>query len=106
MLPTSEARLVADRSLICYDLEHSYRPLEREMVDEPENMVLRYLRQIDQKVDRVIAEVNELKTRVGRLVTSVAQIHVHLAELSVRMDKIDGRLDRIERRLTLVDAEA
>jgi tetrahydromethanopterin S-methyltransferase subunit G len=77
------------------------------MVDAPENMVLRYLRQIDQKVDRVIAEVNELKTRIGRrLETSVAQIHVHLAELSVRMDKIDGRLDRIERRLTLVDAEA
>jgi DNA anti-recombination protein RmuC len=76
------------------------------MVDEADHIVLRYLREIDRKADRVIEEVNELKTRVGRLETSVAQIHVTLAEHSLRMDMIGGRLDRIERHFTPVDAEA
>ena len=74
------------------------------MVDEPDDLVLRYLRQIDQKIDNVAEEVKESKVRVGRVETSLAQVQVHLAEHSVRMDKIDSRLDRIERRLTLADA--
>ena len=74
------------------------------MVDEPDDLVLRYLRQIDQKIDNVADELKELKVRVGRVGTSLAQVQVHLAEHSVRMDKIDNRLDRIERRLILADA--
>ena len=74
------------------------------MVDEPDDLVLRYLRPIDQKIDSVADEMKELKVRVGRVETSLAQVQAHLAERSVRMDKIDSRLDRIERRLTLADA--
>ena len=74
------------------------------MVDEPDDLVLRYLRQIDQKIDNVAEEVKESKVRVGRVETSLPQVQAHLAERSVRMDKIDSRLDRIERRLTLTDA--
>lgn len=74
------------------------------MVHEPDSLVLRDLRQIDQKIDNVADELKELKVRVGRVETSLAQVQVHLAEHSVRMDKIDNRLDRIERRLTLADA--
>jgi hypothetical protein len=73
------------------------------MADQLDSLVLRYLRQIDQKVDGLADEVKELKVRAGRIETSLAQVQVHLAERSVRMDRIEDRLDRIER-LTLVDA--
>ena len=67
------------------------------MVDEPDNLVLRMLRSMDAKLDRVIEDVAELKTRVGIL-------EAQYASISNRMDRIEGRLDRIEKRLSLVDA--
>ncbi len=66
-------------------------------MDEPDNIVLRYLRQMDAKLDRVIDDVSEIKTRVGIL-------EQQYASLSNRIDRIGHRLDRIEKRLTLVDA--
>lgn len=74
------------------------------MTDEPDNLVLVYLRRIDAKVDALADEVRDLKGRVGRLETSLAQVHVTLAEHSNRMDRIELRLDRIERRLDLAEA--
>jgi hypothetical protein len=73
------------------------------MTDEPDNLTPRYLRAMDQKLDHVVAELRDLKTRVGRLEKGVAELHVNLAEHSVRMDRIDSRLDRIERRLELTE---
>lgn len=64
---------------------------------EPDSLVLRYLRQIDEKLDRVIEDVRELKTRVGILEQQYASI-------STRMDRVENRLERIERRLDLVEA--
>ena len=66
------------------------------MADEPDSIVLRYLRQMDAKLDRVIDDVGEVKTRVGIL-------EQQYASLSSRIDRIEHRLDRIEKRLTLVD---
>jgi len=74
-------------------------------MSEPENITLVYLRRIDEKLDRVIADVADMKLRVGHLETSMAQVQVRLAEMSVRMDKIETRLDRIERRLDLISAD-
>jgi len=65
--------------------------------DEPDNLVLRYLRRIDEKLDRVIAEVADLKHRVTLLELGFAGIHQ-------RVDRVDLRLERIERRLDLVEA--
>ena len=64
---------------------------------EPDNIVLTYLRRIDEKLDRVIEDVRELKTRVGILEQQYASI-------STRMDRVENRLERIERRLDLVEA--
>lgn len=64
---------------------------------EPDNNVLTYLRRIDEKLDRVIEDVRELKTRVGILEQQYASI-------SNRMDRVENRLERIERRLDLVEA--
>lgn len=60
-------------------------------------VLLTYLRRIDEKLDRVIEDVRELKTRVGILEQQYASI-------STRMDRVENRLERIERRLDLVEA--
>ena len=63
---------------------------------EPDNMVLVYLRRIDEKVDRVIDDVRDIKFRVTNLEEGQAGIQRQL-------DWVEARLDRIERRLDLVE---
>jgi hypothetical protein len=65
------------------------------MMPEPDNVVLVYLRRIDEKADRVIDDMRDIKFRVttltkGKLVSNAE-------------DRVEARLDRIERRLDLVD---
>ena len=62
------------------------------MSEEPDNLVLRYLRRIDEKLDRRQEDVRELKNRTGILEQQYASI-------SNRVDRIEQRLERIERRL-------
>ena len=54
------------------------------------------LRRIDEKVDRVIEDVRDLKVRITNLEEGQAGIHR-------RLDRVEARLDRIERRLDLVE---
>ena len=74
------------------------------MAQSPENLVLVYLRRLDEKVDRILDDLRDIKHRVGSLERQVADIRVDMAAMSTRMDRIDGRLDRMERRLELVPA--
>ena len=67
------------------------------MSDDPDNLMLVYLRRIDAKVDGLREDVVEVKQRLGFLEEQYASI-------SRRVDRIDLRLERIERRLDLVDA--
>lgn len=67
------------------------------MADDPDSVVLRYLRGIDGTLDRLIDDVGDLKVRVTALEDGMAGIHR-------RMDRFEARLDRIEKRLDLVDA--
>jgi hypothetical protein len=53
------------------------------------HVVMRYLRAIDRKVDRLIDDNRDLKTRVPALEASLALV----------LDRMETRLDRIERRL-------
>ena len=64
------------------------------MADEPENIMLLLLRRIDEKVDRLVADVQDLKQRM-------TLVEVQLAGQAVRIDRVEARLDRIERRLEL-----
>lgn len=66
------------------------------MADDPDNIVLVYLRRFDEKLDRVSDDVRELKGRMTALEESVVGIQR-------RMDRLDVRLDRVEKRLDLVD---
>jgi hypothetical protein len=66
------------------------------MMPEPDNVVLVYLGRIDEKVDRVIDDVRDIKFRVTNLEEAQAGI-------LRRLDRVEARLDRIERRLDLVE---
>jgi len=66
------------------------------MADDPDNIVLVYLRRFDEKLDRVSDDVRELKGRMTALEEAVVGIQR-------RMDRLDLRLDRVEKRLDLVD---
>ena len=67
------------------------------MSDGPD--VLRFMRQVDAKLDRVIDDLGEIKVRV----TNVEQ---NLAALNRRVDRMDLRMERIERRPNLVETGA
>jgi hypothetical protein len=66
------------------------------LADDPDNIVLAYLRRFDEKLDRVSDDVRELKGRMTALEESVVGIQR-------RMDRLDLRLDRVEKRLDRVD---
>jgi predicted nucleic acid-binding Zn-ribbon protein len=65
------------------------------MADKPDNITLVMLRRIDQKLDRLIDDVHELKVRM----TSVEE---NLAGVQRRIDRLEDRMERVERRLDLV----
>jgi len=63
------------------------------MVAEPDNIVLVYLRRMDEKLDRLIEDVGDLKVRMTALEEGVAGIQRRIDRLEVRVDRIDRRLD-------------
>jgi hypothetical protein len=78
------------------------------MSDQPDNLVLIYLRRIDAKVDELRADLLEVKQRLTTLEIQVGNLvateQSHYAQLMLRMDRHDARLDRIERRFELTEA--
>ena len=66
------------------------------MTTEPDNVVLLLLRRLDAKVDRVIDDLRDIKTRMTAVEEAVSGVNR-------RLDRHDARLDRIERRLDLVE---
>lgn len=74
------------------------------MTEDQRNCALALLRRLDEKVDRVLGDLQDIKHRVSSLERQVADIRVDMAAMAMRMDRIDGRLDRMERRLDLVPA--
>ncbi len=66
------------------------------MADEPNNIVLVYLRRFDEKLDRVADDVRELKGRMTGVEEAIVGLHR-------RMDRFELRLDRIEKRFDLVE---
>ena len=75
------------------------------MADEPDNLILVYLRRIDGKVDRLAEDIGDLRNRVTSLDEQVVRIRGDLVAMSFRIDGVRARLDRIERRLDLVGSE-
>ncbi|MEQ7156327.1 hypothetical protein [Brevundimonas aurifodinae] len=83
------------------------------MADEPENLVLVYLRRIDAKVDALAGEVREVKERLSAVEVGLASVRRDLgflaeadARLQMSFDRLRDDVTRIERRLDLVDEPA
>jgi predicted nucleic acid-binding Zn-ribbon protein len=66
------------------------------MPEEPDNVVLIYLRRLNERLDGLHEDNREIETRLGIL-------EQQGASLSSRIDRIELRLDRIEKRLDLVE---
>lgn len=75
------------------------------MSDQPENLILVYLRRLDSKMDMVIESLGDLKRRVTALEIQVGNLAAtemsHYANTNLRIDHLDSRFDRIECRLDL-----
>ena len=68
----------------------------RAMQEEPDGLVLRYLRRIDTQLVALREDMREVKTRLGLL-------EQQYATASSRIDRVETRLERIEKRLDLVE---
>ncbi len=66
------------------------------MSDGPDSLVLRFMRQVDAKLDRVIDDLADIKVRV-------TNVEENLVALNRRVDRMDLRIERIERRLDLTE---
>ena len=67
------------------------------MPDEPDNLVLRYLRNMDVKMDRTLEDLHDIKVRVTSIEESISGVNR-------RLDRIEERVDKIERRLEMTEA--
>jgi archaellum component FlaC len=67
------------------------------MAEEPDGLVLQYLRRLDTTTQAMREEIGDLKRRM----TGVEE---GLAGVNRRLDRLDGRVERIERRLDLAEA--
>jgi predicted nuclease with TOPRIM domain len=83
------------------------------MSDEPENLVLVYLRRIDAKVDGLDRRIDDLTQRMSAVETGLASVRRDLgflaeadARLQMSFDRLRDDVTRIERRLDLVDEPA
>lgn len=71
------------------------------MESGPDNLVLRYLRDISAQLGEVREDMREMKGRPGNLAQQSAQQLAMYATLAGRMGRLDERLSRAERRLEL-----
>lgn len=66
------------------------------MADEPDNIVLRYLLRIDEKIDRLADDVRDVKMRLTAVEENQAGVHRRLDRLELRVERIERRLDLVE----------
>jgi hypothetical protein len=75
------------------------------MSNQPENLMLVYLRRLDEKIDRLAEDMREVKLRLTALETSMGNLAAtemsHYAIMADRVDRLASRIERIETRLDL-----
>jgi len=86
--------------------QHLAYPASFEMADEPENLILVYLRRFDQQLGEMRSDIRNLTLRVGALEQRFSALEARFASLEEQMIGANLRLDRIERRLDPVDSPA
>ncbi len=76
----------------------------RLMSDEPDSIILRYLRRLDERTERIESKVGDLATRLTSVEEQVSLLRSDMVHVQHRLDKVEDRLGRIEKRLDLIDA--
>jgi hypothetical protein len=83
------------------------------MIDEPENLTLRYLRRLDSKMDSMTEILRDHGYRLTRIEAGMASLRrdqasdaESVAFSATRVDRLNERVERIERRLELSEAPA
>ena len=74
------------------------------MADEPENLTLRMMRSLDEKLDTIPDRLHDLTARVSLVKDQLAGMRTDLVRLEHRIDHFEQRLIPIERRLDLIQA--
>lgn len=74
------------------------------MVDELDNIVLRHLRRVDERLERVEELLEHVVAWLNSLEDQVFGLRRDFVRREHRMDGFEGCLDRIERRLDVVDS--
>ncbi len=71
------------------------------MSDQPENLILVFLRRIDSAIGELRADVSELKIRMTVVETQLGQLAAneqsHHAVIMSRFDRLETRGERLER---------
>ncbi len=80
------------------------------MPDAPDDLIFEYLRRLDDKLDRIIEDIGDVKIRMtageerlARFDVAIANLELSIAGANRRIDRVEGRLDRIERALDLAE---
>jgi hypothetical protein len=73
------------------------------MTDDPDNLTLRYLRRLDEKIDRIGDQLADLTTDVRGLKTHIAGFMQNEVSQDGAIASIRQRLERIERRPELTE---
>jgi len=74
------------------------------MSDQPDNILLAYMRRLDQKLDRLIDDVADLKLRVSGVEAEIGRLRIDIAGVNSRLDRLERRIDLLERRQDAVEA--
>ena len=75
------------------------------MTDDPDSLTLRYLRRLDQKVDRVADLLSDLSSDVRGIKTHMAGFMQNEVAQDGSLARVRDRLDKNERRLDLREGE-
>ena len=68
------------------------------MSEQPDNILLVYLRRLDQKLDRLIDDMSDLKVRVSGVEAEIGRLRIDIAGTHSRLDRLEHRIDLLERR--------
>lgn len=78
------------------------------VAEEPENLILRYLRRLDGKIDTLAEGMSEVKERLTALelgqaatIREISRLAETDARLQASVDRLNDRVGRIERRLDI-----
>lgn len=66
------------------------------MADEPENLVLVYLRRLDEKVDQLREDARETRLTLNAILQLLATHDNHMVRIEIRLDRIEKRLDLVD----------